>query len=159
MLNYVRNCNRFMLLRLITLSLLVFLLLRFDIVRGLDDIALEENLEKGLLDGRTILVKDLMSDVELLCVLPPYSSSESIGDFLSEKQRLYLDNRVNSFIGLGDHVWWMVAINGNEDIQVYRMKGVARPSFKAGKCLPQAVSVIRYGSNDGYLFFDFENSQ
>ena len=106
-----------------------------------------------------ILVKDLTPDVDLLCVLPPYSSSESISDFLSENQRLYLDNRVNSFIGLGDHVWWMVAINGNEDIQAYRMKGVARPSFKAGKCLPQAVSVIRYGSKDGYLFFDFENGQ
>lgn len=159
MLSYIRNCDRFMLVWLATLFLLVFLLLRFDIVRGLDDIALEENLEKGLLDGRTILVKNLMSDVELLCVLPPYSSSASIGDFLSEKQRLYLDNRVNSFIGLGDHVWWMVAISGNEDIQAYRMKGVARPSFKAGKCLPQAVSVIRYGRKDGYLFFDFENGQ
>ena len=158
MLSYFRNCDRFILVWLITLFLLVFLLLRFDIVRGLDDIALEENLEKGLLDGRTILVKDLTPDAELLCVLPPYSSSESIGVFLSEKQRLYLDNRVNSFIGLGDHVCWIVAINGSEDIQAYRMKGVARPSFKAGKCLPQAVSVIRYKSNDGYLFFDFENS-
>ena len=159
MLNYIRNRNRFMLVWLTTLFLLVFILLRFDIVRGLNDIALEENLEKGLLDRQTILVKDLTPDVDLLCVLPPYSSSESISDFLSENQRLYLDNRVNSFIGLGDHVWWMVAINGNEDIQAYRMKGVARPSFKAGKCLPQAVSVIRYGSKDGYLFFDFENGQ
>ena len=47
MLNYIRNRNRFMLVWLTTLFLLVFLLLRFDIVRGLNDIALEENLEKG----------------------------------------------------------------------------------------------------------------
>lgn len=133
----------------------LFGLIFFDALRGLDDRKIQINIEENLPNERLMSVRDLIPNATALCILPPYALPESIKASLSDKQMTYLSRRINSFIGVGDHVWWLVSLGQNEAIQVYRMAGSARPSFKSGKCLSQQDSVIIFDRKNGYTFFNF----
>lgn len=100
--------------------------------------------------------QNLVSKAETLCVLPPYSSPASIKNHLSEKQFSYLERRINTFIGLDDRIWWLIALKQNGTVDAYRMSASARPHFKSGKCLENTSAFITFDHGNGhYLFFNF----
>lgn len=116
-------------------------------------------IEESLVSRQKTLVGNLIPEGAKLCILPPYKTSESIDLFLSEKQKAYLNIRINSFIGTGDHVWWLVSLGENDVIHLFRMAGVARPQLKSGQCLNQKDIVISFNHKNGYIFFDLSEGE
>jgi len=98
----------------------------------------------ALSNRQPIMTRNLVSEAETLCVLPPYSSLASIKNHLSEKQLSYLERRINTFIGLDDRIWWLIALKQNGTVDAYRMSASARPHFKSGKCLKNTSAFITF---------------
>lgn len=115
-----------------------------------------KEIDYALSSRQPIMTKNLVSEAETLCVLPPYSSPASIKNHLSEKQLSHLERRINTFIGLNDRIWWLIALKQNGTVDAYRMAASARPHFKSGKCLENTNAFITFDHGNGhYLFFNF----
>lgn len=143
---------------LVMISILLGLIW-FDVLSDFNDAEIQAKIEKNLSAELPITVSELIPNATVFCVLPPYIKADSISSFLSADQLIYLDRRINSFIGSGDHVWWLVSLNNNQSIQAHRMGGFARPAFKLGKCLNQQEAVISINKKDGYIFFNFSKGE
>ena len=131
----------------------------FDVWRDFNDARIQSKIEENLTAKLPTSISELISNATVVCILPSYSRPDSIKSFLSSEQMIYLNHRINSFVGIGDHVWWLLSLKRDESIQAYRMGGFSRPAFKSGKCLSQQDSVISFSEKRGYSFFNFSKGE
>ncbi len=133
----------------------------FDVFGRVQGKNIENHIKEGLLNQKTVALSNLIQNMTIFCILPPYATSESIQSNLSEQQRNYINNRTAFPFSLDDGVWWLVILNKDENIELYKMTmETIRPDFKKGKCLNQKEAIVVASRSSTYgqhksIYFNF----
>jgi hypothetical protein len=133
------------------LSLLV-MMLWFHVIRLPSDYEIESIIMNSIDKRGKIYLNDLVKNGNTACFMQFYADADGLKEYIENDDFIYLKRRIATFIGIGDHVWWIVVLNRRKIISLYRMSGRIKlnRSIQGSQCFLSKDYFIdeaeRYGS-------------